>query len=712
MSPFAEREAEPRIKACSHRKPPVPLRIVACYVRRCQLPEGLMSRVLITSALPYANGPIHIGHLVEHVQTDVWARFRRLMGDEVLHLCADDTHGTGIELNARKEGITPEELVARSQREHERDFAAFGINFDSYYTTNSPENQELANLIYHALKDGGHIERKSSMQMYSESLGRFLPDRWVKGTCPKCGTPDQYGDQCGNCNTTYEPADLINPVDAIEGKTPVLRETEQLYVRLADFVGELERWVPEGVPQPAVRNFVDRWMEAGLADWCISRDAPYFGFEIPGETGKYFYVWLDAPVGYIATTKQLCDARGMNWRDWWDAGSDAEIVHVIGKDIVYFHTLFWPAMLHAAGLKQPSRVQAHGFLTVAGEKMSKSRGTFIRAEVWAEHLDPSYLRFYYATKLGNGIDDMDLNLEDFVNRVNSDLVNNAVNLASRVTKFIAARFDGQVCDFETANHPLCDDVASAVDQYRALMQDWDIRGATRLIAELGDKVNTYFQEAAPWALIKTDPAAAQECCSAALHAATVLMTLLSPIVPDVAAKYADAIGVDVLGLEHTSPAWRPALVAAPDSIISRVQPAAVDAVIEASKQAPTDDAVDDTSSADLEAIKPEISFDDFSKVDLRIGKVVSASEVEGARKLLQLTVDIGREINVFAGIRQAYPDPAVLVGASVVVVANLAPRKMRFGVSEGMLLATSAADDSGLQLVQVDPSALAGWTVR
>lgn len=672
-----------------------------------------MSRVLITSALPYANGPIHLGHLVEHIQTDIYARFRRLLGDEVLHLCADDTHGTGIELNARKMGITPEELVAKSYDDHVRDFDAFGIGFDLYYSTNSPENKELAEKIYVALRDAGHVKKLASMQMYAENLGRFLPDRWVKGTCPNCGAKDQYGDQCSACNKAYEPSDLIDPVDAIEGKTPVLKETHQLYVTLSDFTGFLQEWIEKGVPQSATRKFVDNWIDGGLEDWCISRDAPYFGFEIPGEPGKFFYVWLDAPIGYVAATKKYCADRNSDYMSWWGPDSDAEVIHVIGKDIVYFHTLFWPVMLSAAGFRPPSRIHAHGFLTVNGEKMSKSKGTFVRAETYLRHLDPMWLRFYFASKLSNGIEDMDLNLSDFVHRVNADLVNNALNLATRVTKFIASRFDGDPGAFTPAAWPVVQEVSDGLSDYRALMLDFDYRAAMRRIAEVGDHVNTFFQDAAPWAVIKEDEARAHEICAVALHCATALLTALAPIVPDVAARYAAALGVSELRWEFASPQWRPKRVDAPERLLDRLDLPNVEAMIEDSRENDAVVAEDDNAmNPNLEALKDEITFDDFAKVDLRIGVVKSAEFVEGADKLLRLKVDIGREIQIFAGVRKAYPEPEALVGKRVLCVANLKPRKMRFGMSEGMLLATSDPDDTGLQLVHGPDAAAAGWTVR
>lgn len=676
-----------------------------------------MTRVLITSALPYANGPIHIGHLVEHVQSDIYARFRRLIGDDVLFLCADDTHGTGVELNAKKLGISPEELVDKSWKEHTRDFRRMGISHDLYYTTNSPENEELSGYIYQRLKDAGHIVKRETMQMYSENLQRFLPDRWIKGTCPTCKATDQYGDQCEICGRTYEPTDLIDPVDAIEGKKPVLKETSQLYVQLGNFTEFLKGWVPQGVPQKHTRNFVDRWMTDGLEDWCISRDAPYFGFEIPGEPGKYFYVWLDAPVGYIATTKKYCKDRGQDWRSWWGKDADAEIIHIIGKDIVYFHALFWPAMLHAAELKTPSRLQVHGFLTVNGEKMSKSRGTFIRVETYTEHLDPSYIRYYFGAKLAPGIEDIDLNFQDFVDRVNADLVNNAVNLASRVTKFIEARFEGNVAAFEAANYPVVSALEEGLQRYKDAMKEFNFREGMRIVAALGDQVNTFFQDAAPWAAIKEDPEKAAEICAVALHGATALMVALSPVVPEVTTRYAEALGVDALRWEHADASWSPKTLRAPKELIPRVVMKQVEAMVEASKESSSleQEAQGEApgDAAQLEPLKDEITFDDFSKLDLRIGVIEVAESVPKAKKLLRFEVNIGaRTIQVFSGIKSAYDDPAELIGKRVLCVVNLAPRKMRFGVSEGMLLSTSDAEDGGLQLVIGPDDAQPGWTVR
>ena len=667
-------------------------------------------RILLTAALPYANGAIHLGHLVEYLQTDMFARFHRMIGTDLVFVCADDTHGTAIELKAAAQGITPQELIDEVWESHTTDFAGFGIQFDEYYTTHSPENEELAGFIYGRLKDAGRITRRTTEQFYSEAMGRFLSDRMVKGRCPNedCGAEDQYGDVCEVCGKTYEPTDLIEPFDVHTGQTPVLRETENLYVTLAEFSDFLAEWRDEGLAQESVKNFVNEWLDRGLEDWCISRDAPYFGFEIPGEPNKYFYVWLDAPVGYIAATKHYADQRGLDWRSWWGEDADAEVIHVIGKDIIYFHTLFWPAMLKAAGLKTPSRVQVHGMLTVNGRKMSKSRGTFIQASTYLEHLDPEYLRFYYASKLSNAVDDLDLSFEDFVNRVNADLLNKIVNLASRTVKFITKFFDGEVAEFDPSEFPVVQSVHDRLDRAKDAYEAWSFRDATREIVDAAVDLNEFYQTAEPWALRKTDEAKARRVCAAALHGTTAIMHALAPVTPKLVERYAATLGLPGLLPEHSEASWRPERVTDPvEHLLTRIEMSAVDALVEASTVTETPDhalAVSDFGD--------EITFDDFAKIDLRVGVVEEATTVEKADKLLQLTVHCGKRINVFAGVRSAYPDPSVLVGRRVVVVANLKPRKMRFGISEGMLLAMSGPGDEGLQLVNPDASAKGGWTVR
>ncbi len=670
-----------------------------------------MTRRLITAALPYANGPIHIGHLVEYVQADIQARFMRSMGHEVLYVCADDTHGTPIEISAMKQGITPDELVARTWEQHHADFRAFGMSFDVYYTTNSPENRALAGHIYEALKQRGVITRRATEQMYSESLGRFLNDRMIKGTCPFCGAADQYGDVCESCGKTYKPTDLLNPYDAITGETPVLRTTENIYVRLTDFVDLLRAWSADAIPQDGVRNFIETWFTTGLEDWCISRDAPYFGFEIPGEPGKFFYVWLDAPVGYIASTSRWCQDNGQTWEQWWGPDADTHITHVIGKDIVYFHTLFWPAMLHAAGLKMPDHIQVHGMLTLNNEKMSKSRGTLIKARTWLDHLDPEYLRFYYAAKLGDDITDFDLNLNDFHMKVNAELINNLVNLTNRVLKFLESRFAGDPGPLDV-DHPLVATVQESVARIQAEYAAWNYRAAVRAITELGSVINTFFQDQAPWALIKDDPEAAHRVCALALHGATAIMAALAPITPELVARFSQCVGVERIGWQHAGTAWRPASVHAQLRLLDRIDPQHVQNILEQSmsEATPTPPATP-PHAIEADDFKPEVTYDDFAKLDLRVGVVEEVERVPKADKLLRLTVHCGKRINIFAGVAKAYEDPAVLLGKRVLVLANLQPRKMRFGLSEGMLLAVAGPNDEGLELVNLPPTALGGWSV-
>lgn len=678
-----------------------------------------MKTILVTAALPYANGSIHLGHILEQIQADVFSRAARVAGNDVIFACADDVHGTGVEIAAMKEGITVEELVERSSAEHVRDFKGFKISHDIYTSTDTPQNKALAERIYKALRDGGHIETRTIEQMYSPALGRFLNDRLVKGTCPKCGAQDQYGDVCESCGTTYSPTDLIDPVDAVHGETPELRTTEHLYVGLSAFSDMLRDWIVDGVPQDSVKNYIEGWLAGGLEDWCISRDEPYFGFPIPDMPGKYFYVWLDAPVGYIAATQEYCDSRGRDWRDIWAADSDAEIVHFIGKDIVYFHTLFWPAMLHVAGLSTPSKVQVHGMVTVDGKKMSKSRGTFVNASEYLEHLDPDYLRFYFASRLSTSLEDVDLNWEQFVTHCNSELVNNLVNLCSRVTKFISSRLSGEPL-LLPLEHELLDKVDHSISVIEGAFRRSDHRLAIRQTLELGDAANNYFQSSEPWALMKTDKEQAAEVCALTLHVCHALMTALYPVTPGLAERFATIFALPAEELytwDKVRERWLPSELVPVQRLMERLEMKDVESLTKASEQAAAAGEAEELEEAPDDALRlddfgDEITFDDFSKVDLRVGVVRSAELVEGADKLLRLKVDCGRVIQVFAGVRSAYPEPEVLVGRRVIVVANLKPRKMRFGVSEGMLLATSAPDNEGLQLVHPDNSALGGWTVR
>ena len=666
-------------------------------------------KMLVTSALPYANGPIHLGHLVEYLQTDIWVRFQKLMGHDCTYICASDAHGTPIMLRARAEGIDPEVLVERYRAEHQRDFAAFHIAFDNYYSTDSDENRELVELIYKRLEDGGLIARRTIQQAYDEEAGMFLPDRFLRGTCPKCGAEDQYGDNCEVCSSTYSTSELINPRSILSDSTPVQKDSEHLFFRLDQFTDMLRAWTQSDAVDAAVGRKLNEWFEAGLQDWDISRDAPYFGFKIPGTDDKYFYVWLDAPVGYLASFKNLCERRDdLDFDDYFAKDSDTELYHFIGKDIVYFHTLFWPAVLEGAGLRKPTSVFAHGFLTVNGQKMSKSRGTFVAAATYLEYLDPEYLRYYYAVKLGANIEDIDLNLEDFIARTNSDLVGKLVNIASRCAGFITRNFDGQLAS-QLERPELFAELVAAGDQIAAHYEKREYSRAMREIMLLADKSNQYIDDRKPWVLAKNPDTAAdvQGVCTQGLNLFRTLMIYLAPVLPEMSVKVAEFLNTPL-------PQWQdrtePLLNVAINKfkpLMARVESANVEKMIEASRQmaAPQTEASNEHSENDDDFI----SIDDFLKIDLRIAAVKQAEAVEGADKLLRITLDDGSgERTVLAGIKSAY-DPADLVGKQVVVVANLKPRKMRFGTSEGMIL---AAGDDDIFLISPDDGARPGMKVR
>jgi methionyl-tRNA synthetase len=674
--------------------------------------------LLVTSALPYANGPIHLGHLVEYIQTDIWVRFQRSRGHHCLYLCADDAHGTPIMLRAEREGITPEALIERIGAEHRADFADFHISFDNYHTTHSAENRELATLIYERLRDGGHISRRTITQAYDPLREMFLPDRFIKGGCPRCGAADQYGDSCEVCGATYTPADLVNPVSAISGATPVTRESEHLFFRLGDFTAMLSEWLKGPQLQREIAHKLQEWFAAGLQDWDISRDAPYFGFEIPDAAGKFFYVWLDAPIGYMASLKNLASRQAeIDFNAWWGRESQAEIYHFIGKDIAYFHTLFWPAMLHGAGFRPPTAVFCHGFLTVNGQKMSKSRGTFIMARSYLDHLDPEYLRYYFAAKLGSGIDDIDLNLEDFSQRVNSDLVGKLVNLASRCAGFIHKRFAGRLgatVEDETL-------LASFIEQGETIASHYEGREygqAIRQIMALADRANEYIDARKPWLLAKQSGTESelQAVATLGLNLYRILIAWLKPVLPALAARSESFLAIPALDwqsaatplLDHTINPFTP--------LLGRIEPAQITALIAASAETMAP-AVAPASSQEpvrpaREAIAATITVDDLARIDLRVGLITSASLVNGADKLLQLAIDLGDndERQIFAGIRSAY-DPASLVGRLTVVVANLAPRKMKFGTSEGMVLAAGPGG-SEIYLLSADSGAVPGMRIR
>lgn len=661
-----------------------------------------MSRkILVTSALPYANGSIHLGHLVEYIQTDIWVRFQKMQGHTVHYVCADDTHGTPIMLRAEKEGITPEALIAKVHKEHYADFSEFLVNFDNYYSTNSDENKTLASNIYKALKANGKIATKTIEQFYDPVKNMFLPDRFIKGECPKCHAKDQYGDSCEVCGATYNPTELINPFSAVSGATPVRKETEHYFFKLSECSDFLRGWTRSGTLQQEAANKMNEWIgEAGenkLSDWDISRDAPYFGFEIPDAPGKYFYVWLDAPIGYMASFKNLCAKVGLDFDEYWKADSKTELYHFIGKDILYFHALFWPATLEYSGYRKPTQVFAHGFLTVNGEKMSKSRGTFITARSYLDHIkNPEYLRYYYAAKLNGSMEDIDLNLEDFVARVNSDLVGKYINIASRTAGFINKRFAGKLV---AANqHSVVQQIKAAAPEIQKAYEARDFSRALREIMRLADLANADVAEAAPWVVAKQEGEAANSKlhadCSSALEMFRLLTLYLKPVLPELATQVETFLNVASLGWDSLNESFKDGhAINEYNHLITRIDGKHIEAMVEANKES-----LQQAAAAPVKAEATEdanyISIDDFTKVDLRIAKIVNAEHVEGAEKLLKLSLDIGEEKprQVFAGIKSAY-DPATLVGRLTVMVANLAPRKMKFGMSEGMVLA--ASDESG-----------------
>ena len=661
--------------------------------------------ILVTSALPYANGPIHLGHMVEYIQTDIWVRFQRLRGHRCLYVCASDAHGTPIMLRAQQEGVSPETLIEMIGAGHQRDFAAFGISFDNYHTTHSKENETLTAEIFKRLQAAGHIDRRTIQQAYDEQQAMFLPDRYVRGTCPNCGATDQYGDACENCNATYSPMELKDAVSVVSETPPTLRDSEHLFFKLSSFQDFLDGWIDDHV-DPSIVGKLREWFKDGLKDWDISRDAPYFGFKIPGEQEKYFYVWLDAPVGYMASTANLAERDpAVDFDEFWAASSTAELYHFIGKDIINFHALFWPAVLAGSGYRTPTGVFPHGFLTVNGEKMSKRRGTFIQAADYVDHLNPQCLRYYYAAKLGSGIDDIDLNLADFVARVNSDLVGKVVNIASRCAGFVHRLNDGRLAR-QLPVPSLLDELTSEREEIAALYEAREFAKAMRKIMALADQANQYVEQHKPWILAKEDPDQAVAVCTQALNLYRVLMIYLKPVIPGIVAASEEFLNVPPLSWEdldrpvvdHTINAYKP--------LLQRIDSAAVDAMVTASMTTN-----EPPATTPVEAITAEIDIDTFLAVDLRVAKIVDAKFVDGADKLLQLTLDMGNETRqVFSGIRSAYA-PADLVGRLTIAVANLKPRKMRFGVSEGMVLAASG-DGPGIFLLSPDSGATPGMRVR
>lgn len=682
-----------------------------------------MSRkILVTSALPYANGSIHLGHLVEYIQTDIWVRFQKMQGSTVHYVCADDTHGTPIMLRAEKEGITPEALIAKVHKEHYADFTEFLVDFDNYYSTNSPENKELASGIYKSLKANGKIATKTIEQFYDPVKNMFLPDRFIKGECPKCHAKDQYGDSCEVCGATYNPTELINPFSAVSGAAPVRKETEHYFFKLSECSDFLRAWTRSGTLQQEAANKMNEWIgEAGenkLSDWDISRDAPYFGFEIPDAPGKYFYVWLDAPIGYMASFKNLCDKNGLDFDEYWKVDSKTELYHFIGKDILYFHALFWPATLEYSGYRKPTQVFSHGFLTVNGEKMSKSRGTFITARSYLDHIkNPEYLRYYYAAKLNGSMEDIDLNLEDFVARVNSDLVGKYINIASRTAGFINKRFAGKLVSAK--NHAVVEVIKAAAPEIAKAYEARDYSRALREIMRLADLANADVAEAAPWVVAKQEGDAPQAKlhadCSSALEMFRLLTLYLKPALPDLATNIEKFLNIAPLTWTSINDSFIDGhTINEYNHLITRIDPKHIEAMTEANKESLQQAAAPAVNStpAVSENAADYISIDDFTKVDLRIAKIVNAEHVDGAEKLLCLSLDIGEEKprQVFAGIKSAY-DPATLVGRLTVMVANLAPRKMKFGMSEGMVLAASD-ERGGPFILSPDAGAQAGMKVK
>ncbi|MCL9779663.1 methionine--tRNA ligase [Neisseria subflava] len=678
-------------------------------------------KILVTSALPYANGSIHLGHMVEHIQTDVWVRFQKLRGHECYYCCADDTHGTPVMLAAQKQGIAPEDMIAKVREEHLADFTGFNIGYDNYYSTHSPENKQFSEQIYRALKANGKIESRVIEQLFDPEKQMFLPDRFVKGECPKCHAQDQYGDNCEVCGTTYSPTELINPYSAVSGAKPELRESEHFFFKLGECADFLKAWTSgnnphDGKPhlQPEALNKMKEWLGEGeettLSDWDISRDAPYFGFEIPDAPGKYFYVWLDAPVGYMASFKNLCDRIGVDFNEYFKADSQTEMYHFIGKDILYFHALFWPAMLHFSGHRAPTGVYAHGFLTVDGQKMSKSRGTFITAKSYLEQgLNPEWMRYYIAAKLNSKIEDIDLNLQDFISRVNSDLVGKYVNIAARASGFIAKRFEGRLKD--VADSEL---LAKLTAQSEAIAECYESREyakALRDIMALADIVNEYVDANKPWELAKQEgqDARLHEVCSELINAFTMLTAYLAPVLPKVAENAAKFLNLEAIIWANTRETLGEHAINKYEHLMQRVEQKQVDDLIEANKQSIAAAAAPAAEESKYEKVAEQASFDDFMKIDMRVAKVLNCEAVEGSTKLLKFDLDFGFEKRIiFSGIAASYPNPAELNGRMVIAVANFAPRKMaKFGVSEGMILSAATAEGR-LKLLDVDAGAQPG----
>ena len=676
-------------------------------------------RILVTSALPYANGSIHLGHLLEHIQTDIWVRFQRLRGHTCYSVCADDAHGTPVMLKAQELGITPEEMVAQTREEHHQDLLDFHVDYNNYYVTHSPENKAFCELIYKRLDEAGYISKRAINQLFDPEKEMFLPDRFVKGTCPNCGSEDQNGDNCDACGATYSPTELKNPRSVVSGAEPVMKESEHYFFDLPQFEDMLKTWINDGAIQKEMANKFNEWFEQGLQQWDISRDAPYFGFEIPGAPNKFFYVWVDAPVGYMASFKNYCDAQGIDDTPYWETGNDTELYHFIGKDISYFHCLFWPAMLEGAGFRKPTGVNIHGFVTVNGAKMSKSKGTFIKGRTYLEHLNPEYLRYYYASKLNDSVADIDLNLSDLAQKVNADLVGKVVNIASRCASFISKRFDGKLSE-NIENPELLKQFQDAQNGIAEAFESRQYNKAIRDIMALADKANQYIDTHAPWVSIKDESKQAftHDVCSMGIHMFRVLMVYLTPVLPKLG-EQAQAFLNDEFTWESALEVKTGHAINKFKAMMQRVDIANIEAMVEASKenlkeskatQAPAKSQTEQ-AKAEVEPISDTINFEDFAKVDLRVVTIVHAEAVEKADKLLRLELDLGGEKRqVFAGIKSAY-DAKHLIGKKTVMVANLAPRKMRFGVSEGMVLAAGPGGED-IFILQPDEGAQAGMRVK
>lgn len=670
-------------------------------------------KILVTCALPYANGAIHLGHMLEHIQADIWVRYQRMKGHEIYFICADDTHGTAIMLKAEQLGTTPEKLIETVRQEHLNDFSRFNISYDNYYTTHSEENRQLSEFIYRQLKKGGYIKTKTISQLYDSEKKMFLADRFIKGHCPNCKAPNQYGDNCEVCSATYHATELIEPYSVLSGTTPIVKTSEHYFFDLPAFSNMLINWTQSGALQEAVANKMKEWLDTGLQAWDISRDAPYFGFEIPDAPGKYFYVWLDAPIGYMGTFKNFCAHQQVDFDAFWQINASAELYHFIGKDIINFHCLFWPAMLEGSHFRKPTKIFVHGFVNVNGEKMSKSRGTFILAKTYLDHFDADSLRYYFATKLSNTVDDIDLNLDDFIRRVNTDIVNKVVNLASRTAGFITKQFNLQLA--ETLGEPaLYQQFIDVKEKIADFYEQRQYGHAIREIIALADIANRYIDEQVPWVIAKQ---AGQEnrlhaICTMGLNLFKVLLTYLKPVLPTLAEKAEDFLAttftwdnINTPLLNHQIKTFKP--------LFNRLDPANIDTMLAGTKKLLPENQHAVASALNKEPLLPEIAFNDFAKIDLRVAKIMQAEYVEGSTKLLKLTLDLGGEKRqVFSGIRNAYPEPAKLIGRLTIIVANLAPRKMRFGLSEGMVLAAGGNTDNELFLLSPDNQAKPGMPVR